>query len=221
MKYLFTTLFLSSYSLFLYGQGKNASFGDKYFVSEFHFSINSSRLTNINTKHNLGFGVSTYRIWNEKKKINPVFGLEYNMTRTFAEYLYTSHFSNSKNVQFTVHCASFPLGLRFCLGEKIKFFIEPGFYFEVGKKREAGIVYSYAPYQQNQTWVVNYQTSSFNIKSSASNYGIYFGAGVRIPAKRNEVVIKTDLKFGVLPLLSYMEYVSSSYIRLSIGYKIW
>lgn len=189
MKYLFTTLFLSSYSLFLYGQGKNASFGDKYFFSEFNVSINRTSFYIGNEQQRLGFGVGVNRIFGEKRKLNLVLGFEYNLTRMLVEEHIVNHFQDYREKrQYNIQCMSLPLSLRCVFGNKVKFFVESGVYIEIG----------------------NYP-----------NYGVLFGSGLRIPAKKNEFIIKTDYKFSVLPFFSHYDAVWNCYLRLSIGYKIW
>ena len=91
-----------------------------FFFNEFNISLNKTNLSDDNTENRYGFGVSANRIMLEQKKINFVFGLEYNSTKQFKKKTYEGHYAHATDLEYTLNNLSVPLNFRLNFGKNIK-----------------------------------------------------------------------------------------------------
>lgn len=206
--FLFPFIFLKAY-----GQEDKTP----YFFNELDISLNRTNLSNDNTKDRFGLGLGVFRIMREKKKVNVIAGLEYNLTNQFKKQVYEGHFSHATDVEYTIHNLSIPLSLRYNTGNKVKFFIQLGAFIDlIVNSRKKGIMHSYIPDNNN----IVYEEFSFSEKANLKglNYGFSGGIGLRIPITKTELIIKTDYKLG-LNNLSVANSLYNRYYRLIVGLK--
>lgn len=215
MKSLIITFSFLLSLLTSYGQEDSALL----FFNEFEISINRTNLANENTEDRFGFGLGVLHSMLEQKKINLIFGFEYNLTNQFKKIIYEGHYAHSTDVEYTIHNLSIPLNVRYNVGNKVKFFIQAGTFVDliVSSKRK-GIMHSYLPDQNNN---IVYKEFSFHEKAGLRNlnYGFSGGIGLRIPTRKKELTIKTDYKIGLNNLL-IMDNIYNRYLRLTVGLKI-
>lgn len=215
MKKLLIILWTLSF-FFVFGQEKN----DPFFFKEFNISINRTNLSDDNTENRWGLGLSANRIMMEQRKINFVFGLEYNLTKQFKRRTYEGHFAHSTDMEYTLNNLSVPLNFRISFLEKNKIFIETGLFVDlILSSQRKGKIHTYAPDENN---IVTYKV--YNIKENAQlsrlNYGISAGIGISVPFDKFEIIIKPDYKLGLHELDSYKTSILNSYLRLNIGIKL-
>lgn len=196
------------------GQDSNTVIFDEFLIS-----ANRTVLQDENTEDRFGFGLGVYHTFLPAKKLNIIFGFEYNRTSQFKKSMYEGHFANATNVTYNLNCVSIPLGLRANMGSKTKIFIEMGGFADlVVYSNRTGTLHTYVPVVSNQ---INY--TEFEIDENASlssSIGIYFGVGVRIPISKYELVVKSDYKYGINKLYPDQEEILNRYFRISIGLKI-
>jgi outer membrane protein assembly factor BamA len=216
MKKLIIILFwaLSFFSAF--GQEEN----NPFFFKEFYISINRTNLSDDNTENRYGFGLSANRIAMEHRKINFVFGFEYNLTKQFKNKTYEGHYAHATDLEYTLNNLSVPLNFRVNFGKNNKVFFETGLFLDLifGSQRK-GKIHTYAPDENN---VITYKVSDFeeNARLSTLNYGIAGGIGLRVPFDKFEMIIKADYKLGIRELDSFKTSILNSYIRLNIGVRL-
>ena len=196
------------------GQGK-----DVFFFNEFQISLNRTYLHNDNTEDRFGFGLGAYHAFRADKKLNIVFGLEYNRSSLFKKSMYEGHFAHFTNVTYHLNSLSIPLGLRLTMGSGIKIFIEIGGLADlVISSNRSGIKHSFVPNENNQ---LVYNKTGIDEKAELNDaIGVYFGLGIRIPVSGFELIVKPEYKFGLRPLYSYQDEIFSRYFRINIGLKI-
>ncbi len=214
MKFLTTIIILIILTIQAFGQDK-ASF----FLDEFTLSANRTNLKDSNTEDRYGFGLGAYHSFFPGKKINLIFGLEYNRTSQFKKDMYEGHFANATGLTYHINCLSVPLGIRINIGNKIKFFIETGGYADlIVYSNRKGTLHTFSVDENN---LLVDEESQINEKANLSNaFGAYLGVGVRIPISKYELIIKPDYKFGINALYSYQDQIFNRYLRLAIGLKI-
>jgi hypothetical protein len=126
-----------------FGQNKK-----KFFFDEFNISINRTNLKNENTEDRFGFGFGIYHSFMSDKKINLIFGFEFNRTRQFKIRMYEGHFAHSSDLTYKINCLSIPIGVRYNLGHKIKIFVEAGGYADlILSSHRKGTMHTYPPYK--------------------------------------------------------------------------
>lgn len=200
--------FFSSYS-----QEKDAPF----FFNEFNISLNKTNLSDDNTEDRFGFGIGLNRLMIKQKKVNLVFGLEYNVTRQFKKNTYEGRYANATNLEYTLNNLSVPLNFRLNLGNTFKIFTEIGVFIDlIYSSQRKGTMRTYLPNSNN--------LNEFSIKEKANlspiNPGISGSIGLIIPIYKVESIIKIDYKLGLHELDSYKTSVLNRYYRLIIGIKI-
>jgi hypothetical protein len=205
--------------ILLIGEVSKGQDADDFFFDEFHISLNRTALENSNTHDRYGFGLGIYHSFRSEKKLNIVFGLEFNRTSQFKKHMYAGHFANATDLTYNINCISIPIGIRVNLGSKTKVFIETGGFADlVINANRTGAMHTYIPDENNQ---LNYTMTEIDEKVSLSNsIGLHLGVGVRIPLSTYELVIKPDYKFGINKLYSYQDDIFSRYFRLNVGLKI-
>lgn len=216
MKRLIITFSVLICFLSTYGQKDT----NNIIFNEFNISLNNTTLPTVDFEQELGFGMGAYRSVMNHKKVNFIFGLEYNLNRQFFDTTYEGHFANATNVQYTIHNVSIPFNLRYNVGHNIKAFVELGAFLDliINSKRK-GVMHTYYPGENN---TIIYNTFTFNEKAKITgpNYGVCGGIGIKIPIKLRELLIKTDYKFGMRELNSAATDFYIRYFRISIGINI-
>lgn len=205
--------------IFLIDKVSNGQDSDDFFFDEFWISFNRTNLQDDNTEDRNGFGLGVSHSFMSDKTLNLVFGIEYNRTSQFKNYMYEGHFANATDLTYNLNCLSIPIGLRVNVGSKIKVFIETGGFADlVIKANRTGTMHTYLPDENNQIY---YTETDINEKASlSSSFGLYLGLGIRIQISEYELVIKPDYKFGINKLYSYHDDIFNRYFRLNIGLKI-
>lgn len=205
--------------LILIGEASNGQASNVFFFDEFSASVNRTNLQNDNTEDRYGFGLGAYHSFRSDKKLNIVFGVEYNRTSQFKKSMYEGHFAHATDLTYTIHCISIPIGIRANWGSKTKVFIETGGFadFIISANRK-GKMHTYLPDENNQ---IDNTVTDIDEKVKLSNsIGLYFGVGIRIPVSTYELVVKPEYKFGINKLYSYQDDIFNRYFRLNVGLKI-
>lgn len=189
------------------------------FFDEFQVSLNRTHLQDDNTVDRFGFGLGAYRSFMSDKRMNLVFGLEYNRTSQFKKSMYEGHFTQATDLTYNINCISIPIGFRVNVGAKLKVFFEAGGFADlIINSNRTGTKHTYSPDSNNQ---LHYNRTEIDEKVTLSNtLGLYTGCGIRIPVSRFELIVKTDYKFGINKLDSYYDHILNRYFRINIGLKI-
>jgi hypothetical protein len=197
----------------LYAQDVN-----EWFFDEASISFNRTNLVDENTENKNGFGLGVYHSFFADKMANLIFGIEYNRTNQFKKSMYEGHYATATDLTYHLNMASFPLGGRLNIGGKIKLFIEAGGYADLMlKSTRTGFMQTYFPDENGQ--IVN-KTYPIDEKAKLSSVmGVYSGLGIRIPVSTFEVVIKGDYKLGLQDLYSYVDSITNTYWRISVGIR--
>jgi hypothetical protein len=218
MKALFTTFLLLSSILFIYGQKDSVPL----LFNEFNVSLNRTVVSDNNTKERFGFGIGIYRSILNQKKINLIFGLEYNISRQFKKKISGDRWTTYKDVEYRIQSITLPFNIRFNIGKSVKFFIDAGGFVEVNHHAKAkGVEYTGIGYGTNYRYYIIPFNEARNV--AIVNYGFTAGFGIRIPVKKTELIIKTDYKHGFRDLIDQiypMDSMDNRYIRLIIGLRI-
>lgn len=198
-----------------YGQLDSSILFDEILIS-----INRTNLQDENTKDRIGFGLGVYHTFIPEKRLNLIFGFEFNRTSQYKKSMYEGHFASSSNLIYNINSISIPLKGRLNLGKKSKIFFEAGGFVDlnIGAKRK-GLMHIYGPGQNNQINFSEYEINE-RVNVNSLNYGFSFGIGTKIPFWKNGIIIRTDYKFGLNTLYSYMNNIYNRYIRLMIGIKL-
>ncbi|PKP07817.1 MAG: hypothetical protein CVU08_16005 [Bacteroidetes bacterium HGW-Bacteroidetes-3] len=205
--------------IFLIGKVSNGQDSNDFFLDEFHISLNRTNLQDDNTEDRYGFGLGAYHSFMSDKKLNLVFGLEYNRTSQIKKNMYEGHFANATDLTYSLNCISVPVGLRLNIGSKTKVFIETGGFADlVIISNRTGTMHTYFPDENNE---IDYTDTKIDEKAGLSNsFGFYVGLGVRVPMSRFDLIVKPDYKFGINKLYSNQDDIFNRYFRINIGLKI-
>lgn len=190
-----------------------------FFFKEFNVSVNRTTLQGANSENRYGFGLGAYHSLLPDKKINIVFGFEYNRTSQYIKFMYEGHFAHATDLTYNINCFSVPLGFRLNIGSKKRLFVETGGYVDLMiNSNRVGTMHTYSPDENNQ---INYTKTEIDEKVQLSNaVGLYVGLGVLIPISKIKLIIKPDYKFGINELYSYQDVIFNRYFRINIGIKI-
>jgi len=170
----------------------------------------------------VGFGLAMYRTMLPQKKVNILFGFEYNRTTRFVDYFYKSHNSASYDVTYTVNSISIPFSVRINVGKRVKLFAEPGIFLDLNiGARGKGTSYSIL-YQPDENGNIQYTKTQYDEKADVSNinYGFALGVGIKIPVSKHYLIIKPDYKIGLVPVYDYYDQLSNNYFRMTVAYKL-
>lgn len=213
MKYGLLFLILISVSNSFYGQDVN-----EWFFDEADISFNRTNVADSNTENRNGFGIGVYHSFFPEDRVNLIFGVEYNRTNQFKRSMYEGHYATATDLSYHLNLASFPVGARLNFGNKFKVFIEAGGYADLMiKSIRVGTMHTYFP--DNNGQVVD-KTFPIDEKAKLSSIvGVYSGLGIRIPVSSFEVVIKGDYKLGLQDLYSYIDTITNTHWRVSIGIR--
>lgn len=206
------------FTLFV-GQVSSGQDSNDFFFDELHISLNRTHLQDNNTEDRYGFGIGAYHLFLSDQKVNLVLGLEYNRISQVKKSIYEGHFAHATDLTYTLDCFSVPIGLRYNMGSKTKFFIETGGFADmVISSRRSGTLHTYLPDENNQ---IKHTTTAIDEQAELSNsFGIYFGLGIRIPIANFELIVKPDYKWAMNKLYSNQDVLFNRYFRINIGLKI-
>lgn len=163
-----------------------------------------------------GFGMGAYHSGRNGKRLDILFGMEYNLNRQVLDYRYDGRWAHTTDIQFTVHTLSVPLFMRLHLDRGLRFFVEGGAFMDVHLRAiERGVRHSYLP----EEGVLNYTRS--NTKNSAAmrnfNYGPYAGIGCRLSIAGRSFLLKAEARYGLPTLFEDMRTeMHLSYGRLAV-----
>jgi len=222
MKQIISLSFLMLFSIPLFGQkGFLGQKDSTCFFNEFTVSINRTAINDNNTENRSGFGAGIYHSSSDRKKVNFVFGFEYNRTSQFKEGMPESRWAHSSNVTLYINTISVPLSARVNFGKATKAFVEAGFYLEFnGKAKKEGTMSGFSP-NEDLTGIIEYEYD-YSKKSDIKtlNFGPSLGVGLKIPLGKHKIIVKADYKYGVKNLSQYRSTILNRYFRLSMGYKL-
>jgi len=191
-----------------------------FFFDECNISINKTILKDENTSDKIGFGIGMYRNFMADKKVNILFGFEFNQSNQLKKNMYEGHYAYSTNVTYSINSLSIPLAARLNVGKKIKFFIEAGGCIDLNiSSKKAGVMHSMIPISNNQRENIDIE---FNGKANLSglNYGPSAGIGFRIPFAKHEMIVKMNYKYGMNELADDKDPIYNKYIRIMLGFKL-
>jgi hypothetical protein len=216
MKAFFVTFLILLPILSIYGQNDSASF----FFNEFNVSLNRTVIANDNTQDRFGFGTGIYHSMLNRKKINLIFGFEYNLSKQYKKEISDNYGTSLEDIEYTIHSFTIPFNVRFNIGKKVKFFIDAGGFVEINFHAKA-MGDKHINYTRGHDTAFKKSVTPFNeeVNVSRLNYGFTAGLGIRIPVKKIELIIKTDYKHGFRNLL-HDDHMNIRYIRLNIGLRI-
>ncbi len=185
---------------------------------EFGISVNHTIPKHGFYDNKMGFGAGAYSLCFPDKRLNLMFGLEYNRTYQFIDQMYEGHFAHSTDLYYTMNCISIPIGIRVNAGKRVKVFMETGGYADLmlssGRK---GTMHTYYPNANN---LITYNEYPFDQKARLSNaVGIFVSMGISIPVWQTELIIKPAYKFALTDVYSDMESIYNRYGQLTIGIK--
>lgn len=214
MKHCFIVIGL----LFLVLKVSNGQDSNDFFFDEFQISLNRTNLQNDNTEDRYGFGLGVYHSFMPERKINFIFGLEYNNTSQFKKSMYEGHFAHATNLTYSINCFSVPVGFRLNIGSNTKVLFETGGFTDlIFNSSRIGTMHTYLPDENNQ---INYTEAEIDQKVRMSNnIGLYVGLGVQFPIFKHVLIVKPDYKFGINKLYSYQDDIYNRYFRINIGFK--
>ncbi|VAW29616.1 hypothetical protein MNBD_BACTEROID07-1944 [hydrothermal vent metagenome] len=201
-----------------FGQGKDSTF----FFDTFAASVNMTYVRGGQVNSRAGFGLGLYRTMLPQKRVNLLFGIEYNYTSRFAKQLFKGKYSTAYDVTYSVSSISMPFTVRVNMGKRVKFFLETGVFFEVnigGREKGTSVTWFY-PSGKNDS--IYSKEIRYNEKGDISsfNYGFSAGIGISIPMGKHFLIIKPEYKIGMVPVYDYMDVLSSSYFRMTAAFKL-
>ncbi len=189
--------------------------------NEFSISVNRTDLGKYSSNNKTGFGFSTLFTARSAKRINILFGIEYNNTKYYANLIGISHFSYVSDATYSINTLSIPFFLRTNFGKKIKLFVELGGFLDFNLFCSSrGVEHTYYPNNNNQ---IKYSERNYYAVSSSVtgfNFGPSLGVGINIPISKYSFILKTDYKLGIRELFIERTSLYNQYIRLIIGVKI-
>ncbi len=200
----------------LHSQSQNKR---KFFLDEFQISTNRMVPNENSTETGIGFGVGAYHAFRSEKTLNLLLGLEYNRISQFKEYLYAARYQQAYDITLVANCMSFSFGPRFNIGTKQKVLLDAGIYTDLVFKsqmsgeedscyyEELGLICKAVPYNEDA--------------ELAHTYGLFIGAGLRIPVSKVELILSTDYRYGLNPTSTeYRTPIYLRYFRIKLGIRI-
>jgi hypothetical protein len=186
------------------------------FFDEISGSINRSNVRDYNTDDRYGFGLGIYHSFRSEKRINVVFGWEFNRTSQFKKVTSGSRYSHSTDVKYSTNYLSFPLSCRFNIGEKTKLFFETGVFADLAVGgSHSGTSHTIIP--QDTGMFITTITEYTQRGGLPSSFGVFGGLGIRFLVRNFELIIRPEYKVGLNEWsLNYEEYYNR-YFRISFG----
>ncbi|MFT5581556.1 MAG: hypothetical protein ACI9G9_000807 [Psychromonas sp.] len=185
------------------------------FFNEFDVSLNKTSSFS-KTKGGYGFGIGAYIVPAREKRINVVFGFEYNFTQRFQTSIYGGHNYGESDVSSSFGSISIPLLVRANFGNKVLGFFQLGGFFDLGiYQKSKGVKHVNC----SDSLSINCGTSQFSkIDNGFSIPGLIGGIGTRIPIKKKELILTIDYKFGPIERNArYGFYVANLRFKVGIG----
>ena len=207
-----TILFLTAllFTVAVFGQEVETS-KKTLFFDEFSVSVNRTNVSNPRFKNRFGVGTGAYHSFMLGKQFDMVLGLEYNYTSLFADKIeFGSPRSYCDMIQ--IHTFSSPSNLRFSIGKKVKYFFDAGIFLGALVAKESGKTIK--PYLPTNPTLEILPTYEIEI---GIHCGPSFGAGIKIPMKHIEWIVKADYNIE-LQTLEYTEF-DIHYYRLGVGIR--
>lgn len=159
-----------------------------------------------------GFGFGFNHSFRKPKIWNPVVGVGYSYISVDVDGVYISHFSSYSDINFNLHFLTFSLSNRFVFGNKIKEFIELGYFLDFNLVNHNTATYhSYYP---DQSYVTKKVTNEIDINGLSR--GFQMAAGMLYPVKNHLWMLKVEFKNG--QDLYENGSVPSLYTRICLGY---
>lgn len=160
-----------------------------------------------------GFGLGFNYSFRKPKIWNPVIGVGYSYIAEDVYHVYEGHFSYYSDIKFKLHFLTFSLSNRFVFGNKIKEFIELGYFLDFNiVNQNTSTYHSYFP---NQDYVTRNAVNEVEINGVCRGFQI--GVGVFYPVKTHLLMLKIEFKNGQ-DLYNYNGSVPSAYTRICLGY---
>ncbi|MCK4922299.1 MAG: hypothetical protein KAS71_14705 [Bacteroidales bacterium] len=209
MRKLILIVILNLCSVIIYSQ-EDSTFS----FDEFSVSINRSTVGDLNTEDRFGFGAGAYHNFRPGKRINLVFGLEFNRTSQFKKYMYAGHFASSTNITYIFNSFSMPLSLMINFGNKTKVFLETGTYIDTNWGNRKGTMHTFYTNEFHKEYDFDEK-----ISNNGPNLGVSIGMGLNIPVSKFTLIIKPEIKYGLFALSIYGDKVYNRYFRFMIGLK--
>ena len=184
-------------------------------LNEFSLSLNRTTVSDENTQDRFGFGVGIYYAFFNQKRCNLVTGLEYNRNVQYKKHMYGGRFKSYSNITCVMDYIGLPVYFRVNMGQKLKFFVETGAFFDfIAMGKIKGEYETYLPYTNKRTGTFNHS------ESWMVNFGVSGGVGLRIPIQKYEILLKGDYKWGMRDIYGYHDSIYNRYWRFTVGFKI-
>lgn len=215
-KLFFIILSLISFQIF----GHHDS---SFLFNEFSISANRTNLEGNDIENRTGFGIGAYHNFMSERKVNIIFGFEYNRTSYFNNYMYYGHFSDLNDITYHINSLSIPTTARLIIGRKIKYFMDAGVFFDLHiLAKMKGTMYSEQPYPYPHPSIITTYELKDRLNMDLLNVGPSFGIGLQLPVKNFKVNLKADYKHGIIEVLDgrYGYKILNRYFRVMIGLKI-
>ncbi len=218
MKRCFLTLLLVLSGIWVFAQQKDTTF----FFDTFAASVNMTYVRGGRVDSRAGFGLGLYRTMLPQKRVNILFGIEYNYTSRFTKQLFKGKYSTAYDVTYSVSSISMPFTVRVNMGKRVKFFLETGVFFEVnigGREKGTSVTWFYPSGENDSTYS---KETRYNEKGDIPgfNYGFSAGIGISIPMGKHYLIIKPDYKQGLVPVYDYMDVLPGNYFRMIVAFKL-
>lgn len=159
----------------------------------------------------IGLDVGAYHSYRLDRRLNPIFGVEYNLMRFSILDMYDDQ--SHSDVQCYYHLLKIPFSVRIFLDSKKQVFIEPG-------------VYATAPvynlYTVSSTVIEDGIAQEKQIKdhfASTPGAGFSFGLGAQLPLKKGALLVKGGGCWGRGSVVLGEGYTDESTILYSPGVR--
>jgi len=149
--------------------------------------------------YQLGFGIGAYHSGRKGKRLDILFGMEYNLHRQMLNFRREGRWGYTEDVQYTIHAIAVPVFVRWHLDGKQRFFVEAGAFMDLFVfANEQEIRHSIGLAEG----VPSYSVSSTKSRARISNfnYGLHAGLGCRMRVAGKAIVLKADARYG-LPVI--------------------
>jgi len=206
----------------VFGQEKKEKVKEPFPFDEFVISVNRTNMTMFpGTENRFGCGAGAYHSSALSSRWDYMYGLEYNYTSFFVDRvnsLFDIFYDSRRieeNITFHIHTVSLmPVAFRFNMGKNVKYFLESGMFLGLSFADKKGEAYLINPLP-TPTNPDNY----FPV-DPGGDIGLYvapsLGAGVRIPMKGIEWIVKTEYNAGISKITNYE---ICHYYRLGVGLR--
>ncbi len=180
---------------------------------EFHTSFNFTVLNREPTSSILGYGIGFNAEFQQAKPVRFSLGVEYNVTRQKADALmYNGHSSPGTHIsQTNLSFLSIPLRSNFYLGKRQRLLLNSGLALDFHLKEKA---IADSPLKEG-----DFKTS---LSPRIFNFSPIVGIGWVFPMEKIQLVVKTELRYGMLVLNDFGPhgvFGTNRFARLVFGMK--